>query len=258
MIPKSYDVVGNIAILKFPSDVKKSEKVKAAKQLLKERKSVKTIVEKSGNVKGRLRTIKTIHLAGKKNLIAEYIENGCRFKLNVETCYFSSRLSNERKEVANQIKKGEIVLVMFAGVGPFSIIIAKNSRAEKVYSVELGKECSKFAKENVKLNKLSNVEIIQGDVKRIIPQLKEKKLKFDRIIMARPNLKDSFLDSAFKVVKKGTMINYYGFSKHSDEVVEIIKIEAKTARKKIKIVCVKRAGDIAPGKFRWRVDMVVR
>lgn len=258
MIPKSYDVVGNIAILKFPSDVKKSEKVKAAKQLLKERKSVKTIVEKSGNVKGRLRTIKTIHLAGKKNLIAEYIENGCRFKLNVETCYFSSRLSNERKEVANQVKKGEIVLVMFAGVGPFSIVIAKNSRAEKIYSVELGKECSKFAKENVVLNKLNNVEVIQGDVKRISPKLKKLNLKFDRIVMARPNLKESFLDSAFIISKKGTMINYYGFSRDKKEVVDTIKTEAKKARKSIKIISVKKAGDIAPGKFRWRVDMVVR
>ena len=137
---KSYDVLGNIVILKFPSSTKKTEKIKVAKQLLKERKSVKTILEKSEKVSGRLRTLKTKYLAGEKTLIAEYIENGCKFKFNVETCYFSPRLSNERKIIFKQVKKDERVLVMFAGVGPFSISIAKNSKALEVTSLELGKE----------------------------------------------------------------------------------------------------------------------
>ena len=90
---KSYDVLGNIAILKFPEGTKKQEKIRAANKLLKERKSVRTILEKSEKVKGRLRTIKTLHLAGERTLEAEYIENNCKFRFNVETCYFSSRLS---------------------------------------------------------------------------------------------------------------------------------------------------------------------
>ena len=65
------------------------------------------------------------------------------------------------------IKKGDEVLVMFAGVAPFSIVIAKNSRAKKVFSVEINKEATKYAKQNVELNKLKDkVEIIQGDVKK--------------------------------------------------------------------------------------------
>tara|TARA_Y100000310_G_scaffold56210_1_gene51518 strand:+ start:224 stop:994 length:771 start_codon:yes stop_codon:yes gene_type:complete len=254
----SYDVVGNIAILKFPSGVKKSEKVRVAKQLMAERKSVRTVVEKSDRVKGRLRTMRTLHLAGERNLEALYLENGCRFRLNIESCYFSPRLSNERKEIFSKVKRGERVLVMFAGVGPFSISIAKNSKASEVYSVELGRECSKYAKENVKLNKLSNVSVIQGDVKRIIPQLHDSKIKFDRIVMARPNLKNTFLKEAFSVISKNGVIHYYGFSKDKTFVVDTIKERAEDCNKKIRILKVKRAGDIAPYKFRWRVDMVVR
>ena len=249
---KSYDVIGNIAILKFPSSVKKAEKVRLAKGLLKERKSVKTVVEKKDKIKGRLRTIKTTHLAGEKNLEALYIENACRFKLNIETCYFSPRLANERKEVYSQVKKGERVLVMFGGVGPYAITLAKNSKASEVYSVELGRECSKYAKENVVLNKLNNVKVIQGDVKRV-----KLEGRFDRIVMARPNLRDSFLECALKVVKKGSIVNYYGFAKDKEEILDTINKDSLKSKKKIKIFCVKKAGDIAPGKFRWRVDFKI-
>lgn len=253
----SYDILGNIIIAKFPDKAKKSEKIKEANKLLKEKKSVETILEKIEKVKGRLRTIKTNHLAGKKNKEALYLENGCRFKFNVETCYFSPRLSNERKEIYQQVKKGEKVLVMFGGVAPYAIVIAKNSKPEVVYSVELGKECERYAKQNVILNKISNVKIIQGDVKKVIPKLSKEKLKFDRIVMPRPNLKDSFLESAFKVIKKNGIINYYGFSDNSNEIVQNIQNEAKKAKKAIKIIKVKKAGDIAPYKFRWRVDLRV-
>lgn len=252
-----HDIVGSIAILKFEEGTKNSDKIKYAKKLLRDRKSLRTVVEKAEKVKGRLRTIKTTHIFGEKNKVAEYVENGCKFRFNIETCYFSPRLSNERKEIYRQVGKGENVLVLFAGAGPFSIAIAKNAKPKSVYSVELGKECSKYAKENCLLNKVNHVHVIRGDVKKVIPKLIEKNLKFDRIVMPRPNLKDSFLESAFKVIKKGGVINYYGFSKEAEEVVEVIKNDAKESKKKIEIILVKKAGDIAPYKFRYRVDFRV-
>lgn len=257
MLPNSFDILGNIAILKFREDVKKNEKIKIAKEVLKHHKSVETVLEKSEKVKGRLRTIKTTHLAGKKNKIAVYKENNCLFKFDVDSSYFSSRLSNERKEIVLQVKKNEEVFVMFAGVGPFSIEIAKNSKAKKVYSNEINKIASKFAEENKKLNKLTNLEIIQGDSKRIARKFAEMKKKFDRIVMPRPQLKDTFLESAFSIIKEKGIINYYGFGKDYEEILNSINSEAKKFKKKIKILKVKKAGDIAPYKYRWRVDLRV-
>lgn len=253
----SYDVFGNIAILKFEEGVSKAVKIKAAQDLLERHKNVRTVLEKMGKVSGRLRTIKTEHLAGEKTKVAEYIENGCKFKFDVDETYFSPRLSNERKEVAMQVKKGESVLVMFAGVGPFPIVIAKLSDAKVVYSNEINRKASKFAEENVRLNKLNNVEVVQGDVKKVVPKLVSQGLKFDRIVMPRPQLKDSFLEYAFRVIKSKGIINYYGFSEDSEEVLEVIRGEAKKAKKRIKILKVKKAGDIAPFRYRWRVDFRV-
>ena len=255
----SYDILGDIAVIKGEEKGKKQtkkQKLALAKKLLKGR-GIKTVVEKSGNVKGRLRTIKVKHVAGEKNLIAIHKENNSVFKFDIEKCYFSSRLSNERKEIALKVKKEDRVLVMFAGVGIYPIVINKIKKPAKIVGVEIGKDCCKYFKENLKLNKMvGEIDIIQGDVKKKV----NKKLgKFDVVVMARPNLSDSFLKQGFSVCKKGTRLFYYGFYNIDEEkeMIEMIKKQAKENKKQIKILKIVRAGDIAPYKFRYRVEIKV-
>jgi len=248
----SYDVLGNIAIVKFPREKSKKQKLAIANKLLKQQ-SITTILEKTSRFKGLLRTLKTKFIAGMKTKEALYRENKCVFRFNVETCYFSPRLANERLELANQVKKDESVLVLFGGVAPFAIEIARTKKPSRVVSIELGKECNKYARDNIKRNKV-NVELIQGDVKKVLPKLKEK---FDRIIMARPNLKDLFLKETFPKAKKGTIIHFYGFCHENDlnKLVQQVQAESKTVKRKIQILKIKKAGDIGPYKYRYRFDL---
>lgn len=253
----NYDILGDVAIVKFHDDVSLDLKLAKAQEIMNQYKGVKTVLEKLDKVHGRLRTIKTKFLLGKDTLIAHYVENGCRFNLKVDSCYFSPRLANERLEVAKLIKKGSNVLVMFSGVAPFPIVVAKHAKPKKIISIELGKDCKKYALENIKMNKVENiVEHIQGDVKRIIPKLKQK---FEVILMPRPNLKETFLSDALKVSKKNTFIVYYGFCAETkkDEMVEELVNQAKKLRRKIKIINVREAGDIAPYEHRYRVEIRV-
>jgi len=254
---RAFDVLGNIAVVRFPLDFKKADKKKFAERLLKKQKVIKTVLEKQGKIKGRLRKISTKYLAGEKTKEILYRENNCVFRFNIDTTYFSPRLSNERKEIAKLIKKGEDVLVMFAGVAPYSIVIAKNSKANKVISNEINREANKYAKLNIELNKVKNkVELWPGDIKRVAERVREK---FDVIVMPRPQLKETFLKQAFKLSKKATRIYYYDFCKVNEKnsIVEKIKEQAKKARKKIKILKIKHAGEIAPYKIRVRVDFEV-
>lgn len=257
---RSYDFFGNIALVKFPDNFPKIKKIEFAKDLIKKENSIKTVLEKIGKFKGRLRKMQTSYLAGEKNKEVLYRENGCVFRFNIDTTYFSPRLSNERKEIYEQIKKEDEVLVLFAGVSPFSVVIAKNSRPKKVYSNELNREANKYAKLNISLNKVSDiVELLPGDSKKVCKKLSGSCKKFDVIVMPRPQLKDSFLDSVFLVSKKGTRIFYYDFCKVSDfsKIIDKVNEEAKKAGKKIKIINQKLAGEIAPYKSRVRVDFVV-
>ena len=253
---RGYDIIGSTAIVKFDRSVKQIEKKKFAVSLLQKYKSIKTVLEKTGKFSGRLRIQRTKYLAGEKTKEALHKEAGCEFRLNVEKCYFSPRLSNERLEIANSVGRSERVLVLFGGVAPFAILIAKIAKPERAVSVELGRECNKYAADNIKRNKV-NVSLIQGDVRRVLPKMKKE--KFDRIVMARPNLKDSFLDVAFPRIKTGGIIHYYGFYAEKDisQMKDLIEKEAKRARKKIKILRVKKAGDIGVRKFRYRADIKI-
>ena len=312
MKSRAFDVLGNIAVVNFPRKFPQKEKKKFAEGLLKKQKSIKTILEKSGKVKGRLRKISTKYLAGEKTKEVLYRENGCVFRFNIDTTYFSPRLSNERKEISQMIKKGENVLVMFAGVAPFSIVIAKNSKAGKVFSNEINREANKYTKLNIELNNLKDkIELVSGDIRKVVKKLSKsappttpklpahlrsqisKKFindktslslrlqqasgfllttsksssvltrdnlpKFDVIVMPRPKLKETFLKEAFMLSKRGTRIFYYDFCRSSEEnlIVEKIKKEARKYKKKIKILKIKKAGEIAPYKIRVRVDFVV-
>ncbi len=252
----NYDILGNIVVVKFKRGEKEASKKKFGIDFLKKHQNVTTVLEKTDKFSGRLRTLKTKHVAGEKTKEVRFKENNCIFRFNVDSSYFSPRLAAERKEIADMVKKNEEVLVLFGGVAPFAIVIAKNSKAKRIVSVELGKEASKYAAENVKINKVGEkVDVLQGDVRRVLPKMREK---FDRIVMARPNLKDSFLDVTFPRIKKG-IIHYYGFYEEDkvNEVKELVEKEAKKAKRKIKILKIKKAGDIGVRKYRYRVDIKV-
>jgi tRNA (guanine37-N1)-methyltransferase len=257
---RSFNILGNIALVNFPDGTKTTEKKKFALGILKKNNFLRTVLEKSAKFSGRLRKMETRHLAGEKNKEVLYRENGCTFRFNIDTTYFSPRLSNERKEIAALIKKDSEVLVMFAGVAPFSIVIAKNSNAKKVYSNEINREANKYAELNASLNGVKQkINFINGDVKKVAMKLKEEKKQFDFIVMPRPNLKESFLESAFMLSKKGTKVFYYDFCKvdETNLIVEKIKKQAEKFKKKIKILNVKSAGETAPYKIRVRIDFEI-
>src|SRR3989338_1865195 len=94
----SYDVIGSIAIIEIPKELKKKEKI-IGEAILKLRKEVKTVCKKAGIHQGKYRTQKLKIIAGEKTKETVYRENGCLMKLNVEKVYFSPRLSTERKRI---------------------------------------------------------------------------------------------------------------------------------------------------------------
>lgn len=271
------DILGEIAVLKFPREIKtKSQKIKLAKQFLKEHNSVTTILEKTNKIKGRLRKPTTTFLVGKNTKETTYNENNCKFKFNIDETYFSPRLASHRKDVCEEVVKKisraksqrvtnssatgglgghshtKKILIMFAGVAPWPIILGKILKQEnkqaQIFSNEINRKANKYAKENIKLNKLENyIQLIPGDAKKIPQKLKEKQ-KFDLILMPRPNLKTTFLKTALKLSKKGTIIYYHGFAQKKEEIINEIK---KDTKNKIGKISIQKAGEIAPYTFRW-------
>ena len=127
-VESGIDVIGDIAILRL-SEALKDRGAAIGEALLRELKNVKVVLDQEGAIGGEYRLRKLRHLAGENRTLTIHKENGCRFKVDVETCYFSPRLSTERLRIADAVKEGERVLNMFAGAGPFSITIGRKKDA---------------------------------------------------------------------------------------------------------------------------------
>lgn len=159
------------------------------------------------------------------------MEHGCLFKVDLKKCYFSPRLSYERIRIARLIKPHEFVVNMFAGVGPFSIIIAKHSDAEKVYSIDVNPTAVRFMQENVLLNHVFNrVVPLKGDAKTIIAEKLQNTA--DRVLMPLPDKAYEYLDSAIMALKpKGGWVHYYDFEHARKDENPIDKVKAKVSEK---------------------------
>lgn len=254
-LPSSYDVIGDIIIIEIKEDLIKHEKL-IGSALLKTHKNIKTILKKSGIHSGEFRTQQLKYVAGENKKVTEYKENNVNIKLDVEKIYFSPRLSTERKRIYQLIKPNERVLVMFSGSGVYPIVISKNTQSKKIVGIEKNPLAHKYAEENIKLNKLNNIELFIGDVKDIIPKLTEK---FDRILMPLPKGAEIFLDLAFKVSKKGTIIHFYDFEHESELKKGEEKVENACIQNKIKCKILKtiKCGQYSPGKFRICIDFQI-
>ena len=166
----SYDTVGNIAILEIDDDLRKYEKI-IAEALLESNKNIKTVLRKDEKHEGEFRTQKMKWLAGIKTKETIHKENGVLLQLDVETVYFSPRLSTDRKRIMQQVKEGEDILVMFSGCAPYPCVFAKNTKARTIVGIEINPEGYRYGLKNLELNKLKNVVLINGDVNKEVPRI---------------------------------------------------------------------------------------
>jgi len=258
LIVKSFDVIGDIAILEIPKKLEKKEKLIAA-SLLSVHRNVKSVFKKFGPMEGVYRTRKLKFLAGEERTATEYKENNCRFRLDVAKVYFTPRLSFERKRIAEQVKPGERILALFAGVGPFPIVIAKMQPQVKIHAVELNPDAFKYMEENIRLNRMQEmITPLLGDVKDIIP--KKFVNSADRILMPLPKGAEKFLGEAFLAARKNCIIHFYQFASEQnpfEDAETFITKEAMISGRKAEVIAKRIVRPFAPGVVQIVVDFRV-
>jgi tRNA (guanine37-N1)-methyltransferase len=200
------DVIGDIAIVKL-QDEAKGGGPEVGRAIMASMKSVKAVYDQEGGLEGDFRLRRLRHLAGEERTLTMHRENGMRFMVDVETCYFSPRLSTERMRIADLVQEGEVVVNMFAGVGPYSITIAKKSRVVSVHSNELNEAAYLLHLRNNLLNKVQDVVSTTNADARSLPELLPGKA--DRVLMPHPSQSDRFLPTAMTLVKRAGWIHYY-------------------------------------------------
>jgi len=199
-IPGSYQVIGDVLLLKFLKIKSIKEKKKIASALMEMLPYIKTVCE-IGDVKGELRRPKVNKILG-KGTETVHKEHGIKYKLDAAKIMFSKGNVSERKRLVSEVEKNETIIDMFAGIGYFSLGLSK--QAKKIYAIEKNKKAFHYLKENILLNKIKNIEPIHGDCRKI--KIKEKA---DRVIMGYFPGTERFLNSALRLVKKGGIIHFH-------------------------------------------------
>ena len=210
-IYNSYDIVGDIAIIKVPNgNMENATRAAHAIMGLYPRK-VKTVFLQTGAVQGDFRVRALKFLAGENRTVTVHREEGCSFRVDVEKCYISPRLLHEHQRIPRLVALGEVVVNMFAGVGLFSILIAKKAVDATVYSIDINPTAFDYMQENVRLNGVSNrVFPLLGDSKQIIDA--QLQGVADRVLMPLPELALEYLPCALKALKpSGGWIHYFDF-----------------------------------------------
>ncbi len=163
----------------------------------KEKELVEEIINHFPNVKTIMKNINkknTNVILGEKNIIlygdgyikdklGEYI-----FKISPLSFYQVNPVQAERLYKigveAAKITDKDIVFDLYCGIGTISLFMSKY--AKKVYGIEIVKEAVEMAKENAVLNKVDNIEFLNGDVEKIFNDLINDKNVIPNIVMADP------------------------------------------------------------------------
>jgi tRNA (guanine37-N1)-methyltransferase len=252
---RAFEILGDIAIIQVPESLENKKQI-IAQAVLDQHKHVKTVLRKTEKIQNEFRIPKYEILIGTETETI-YKENNCRFKLDSTKVYFSEKLGTERIRILNQVQEGEVILALFAGVGPYPILIAKNKNV-RIYAIEKNPKAVEYLNENIVLNKVSGkIQTCCGDVKEVLPILN---IIADRTLMPLPKTGEQFLDLAFKYTKKGGIVHYYCFGSEQDlvEIKKKIVEEGKKQNKKVEFLNVCSCGVFSPRVYRFCVDFRVK
>lgn len=249
----SYDVVGDIAIIIVPEMLVVHERM-IADAILACNRNIKVVAKRAGHYGGEFRTIPLTILAGEDRIETEVREFGIRMCLNVERVYYSVRSGNERRRIAALVAPGESVLVLFSGVAPYPLVIARYSGAGRIVGIEKNPVAHRYALNNLQLNKkLQNIDLHLGDAHEIVPTLHRC---FDRVVMPLPTMADAFLSDALGVLKPGGYLHFYDLQQVDRFADSLLKIASSCAAENRQIAdySIIKCGHCGPRTYRICVD----
>ena len=260
MIPRSYDIIGDICILQLPEELYDRRRI-IGEAFLKSMKNIRIVLNKTEPLSGEYRVGGYEVLAGEGGTETVYREHGCVFKLDVSKVFFTPRLSAERIRVASLAKPGEVVCDLFAGIGPFSIIIAKKNPGVKVHACDINPHAYQYLVENIRLNRVEDrVKAYLGDAR----ELSERDLKNvgDRIIMNLPMSSEMYLEAARNALKKqGGVVHLHVFLEKNTDPNEKYASIGESFRRlgcETRLLSSRRIREVAPFKYHWGFDVEVK
>jgi tRNA (guanine37-N1)-methyltransferase len=261
-IPHSFDIVGDVAVIEIPPELN-TYKTIIGRAILTAHKNIKSVHAKAGAISGVYRVRDLTYIAGENRTQTVYNEYGCQYHVDLAKAYFSPRLSQEHHRVAALVGAGEIVVDLFAGVGPFAVPIGKLCPEAKVYAIDINPDAVDLLKLNVQINKVENrVYPLLGDARELVNNGGDLCGVADRVIMNLPETAIDFVDVACKTLKSvGGVVHFYGFVRKPDTIDDLKArftcLVEQQGRRVVVFECVRCVRETAPFEQQVVLDVQV-
>lgn len=253
-LPSGFQKFGDIIIISLNRDLQKYSKIIC--QTILKIFNVKAVYIKTGRIKGEMRKPEVKLIVGNKSE-AIHIENNCKYKIDLSRIMFSKGNINERHRLVKSLKQSkkqsETIVDMFAGIGYFSIPIAKEYKNYKIYAIDINQDSIHYLKENIRLNKIKNIIPILSDCRKF-----KLDNQSDRVIMGYLLKTYRFLPYAFRFLKSKGIIHYHDlFNKNElwDKPIQLLKKYAHESGYELKEILYKSiVKQFSPTKYHIVID----
>ena len=166
-LPWKWELLGDVLLLKLPLELMPWEEEIAqayAKEL-----GAQAVVAESFGITGPFREPHFRRIWGTQTETI-HKENDILYKLDVLKVMFSSGNQEERLRMAALATDQEVVVDLFAGIGYFTIPLAKYGHPSRVIACEVNDVAVRYLRENLRLNRVRNVEVLAGDFRNVAPE----------------------------------------------------------------------------------------
>jgi len=153
-MPAGYHRMGRVLLVRLPSELRPfARTIGAAWQ---RELGVETVLAQTGPIQGEARHPHVERIVGDSTL-TEVVEHGVRYRFDAAEVMFATGNRTERQRIATLVAPGEVVIDLFAGIGYFTLPIARRARPRVVHAVEQNPVAYRFLEENLRINGVADV-----------------------------------------------------------------------------------------------------
>ena len=207
LLPSGFQRVGHVIILSLRPELADHAEL-IGSVVMEKLPYARTVCRKVGPMVSPVKRPQLEVIAGEPRTETVHKEGGCLFKLDVAKLMFSKGNVRERARMAEVVRPGELVFDLFAGIGYFTIPMAKTGRPALIYAIDINPLAIHYLAENVRLNGVRGLVVpVLGDCREVAEKMPGLA---DRVLMGFIPGTRAFLPAALTALKpEGGVVHYH-------------------------------------------------